>query len=114
LEHVRLPASISEIPDEAFFQCGSLEGIVVPEGVARIGKSALESGYGSSLANVQLPDGLVEIGERAFYDCGSLEKINIPDSVTVIADDAFKGCERLLGDVRARIQAVNPNARVQG
>jgi hypothetical protein len=37
-----------------------------------------------------------------------VDGINIPNSVTMIADDAFKGCEKLLEDVRARVLAINP------
>ena len=55
------------ICDEAFLNCSSLTGIVIPSSVT-------------------------SIGERAFYGCRSLRNIAIPDSVTCIGEFTFFGC----------------------
>ena len=43
--------------------------VVVPEGVTNIGDQAFYDC--SSLTSITLPDGLTSIGDCAFYDCGS-------------------------------------------
>ena len=55
------------IADSAFFACGSLPGITIP-------------------------DSVTSIGNRAFKDCNSLKSITIPKSVTTIGNCAFYTC----------------------
>ena len=64
---------VSEIGKYAFYSCGSITSIAIPEGVATI-------------------------GEKAFYYCSSLTNISIPDSVTQIKADAFRMCNPELYD----------------
>lgn len=66
LQTVNLPATLEEIPFEAFRGC-------------------------SSLKNIVLPTSLKKIGERAFKDCFALENIEIP-SGCVLEDAVFFGC----------------------
>jgi tetratricopeptide (TPR) repeat protein len=61
---------ITEIGDEAFYMCGFLTSVVIPDGVTRI-------------------------GDYAFYNCGSLTSVTIPDSVVDIGEGAFEGCRSL-------------------
>ena len=61
---------ITEIGDEAFYECDTLTSVVIPDGVTRI-------------------------GDYAFYGCRSLTSVSIPDSVTEIGDGAFAGCDKL-------------------
>ncbi len=51
--------------------------------------------YCGSLTRVIIPDGVTSIGMDAFSDCSSLTRVVIPDSVTRIGDDAFYGCDSL-------------------
>ncbi len=62
-----LPASLQIIEDETFMDNTSLEGVVLPASVTRI-------------------------GNRAFAH-SSVKCINLPVSLTAIADDAFEGCD---------------------
>jgi hypothetical protein len=50
---VRIDADVTSIPDEAFFECGNILEVI-------------------------LPDGLQEIGEKAFCCCASLSKLLYP------------------------------------
>lgn len=59
------PTGLKEIEDEAFFNDASLDEVVLPEGIERI-------------------------GNRAFAN-STVKKITLPDSVVQIAGDAFEG-----------------------
>ena len=60
-------STITTIPDSAFYSCGQLLGIIIP-------------------------DSVISIGERAFCDCWNLTNITIPNSVTYIGDNALLAC----------------------
>ena len=64
---------VSEVGNYAFYSCGSITSIAIPEGVKAI-------------------------GGNAFYNCSSLTNISIPDSVTQIRADAFRMCNPELYD----------------
>ena len=64
-----LPDSLEIIEDEAFYGDTSLESVVLPEGIERI-------------------------GNRAFAN-SSVAEINFPDSLTYIADSAFSGVSQV-------------------
>ena len=78
------------ICERAFFCCGSLSSLVIPDSVTSIGGSTF-SGC-SSLSNIVIPDSVTSIGDDAFWFCSSLRNLVIPDSVTAIGDRAFSGC----------------------
>ena len=58
--------SVTEIEEDAFYDC-------------------------SGLTSVSIPDSVTEIGEYAFDGCSGLTSVIIPDSVTKIGDCAFYG-----------------------
>ena len=62
--------TVTEIADQGFYDCNSVDAII-------------------------LPDTLKTIGEEAFLYCRNLPAILIPDSVELIGDRAFEGCEIL-------------------
>ncbi len=59
--------TVTTIGYSAFFNCGKLESITIPESVTNI-------------------------GDYAFADCTNLENVSIPDSVTSIGVLAFHRC----------------------
>ena len=61
----------NSIGEYAFYECSSLESIVIPNSVT-------------------------SIGYAAFSKCSSLESIEIPNSVTNIGNHAFSGCYSLV------------------
>ena len=56
--------SVTSIGNNAFYYCGSLTLVTIPEGVT-------------------------SIGAMAFCNCSSLTSVTIPNSLTNIGDDAF-------------------------
>jgi len=84
---------VTSIKELAFFDCGSLRSIIIPEGVTSIEDSAFS--FCTMLNSITIPDSVTSIGDRAFYDCLSLTSITIPEGVTSIGDFAFEYCESL-------------------
>ncbi len=85
--------SVTSIGQSAFYYCGNLTSVIIPDGVTSIGNSAF---YGcSGLTSVTIPDGVTSIGEYAFCNCSGLTSVTIPDSVTSIGSFAFENCSGL-------------------
>ena len=87
-----LPASVRNIPNDAFYKCTSLTKVTIPGSVKSIGQDAF-SGC-KSLISVTIKDGVKSIGQGAFYGC-KLTSITIPRSVESIGQSAFSGCSAL-------------------
>ena len=85
--------AVTAIGNSAFYSCGSLTSVTIPDGVTSIGDEAFSSC--KSLTSISIPDGVTSIGYEAFSSCKSLTRISIPDGVTSIGDGAFKSCDSL-------------------
>ena len=71
----------------------SLESVIIPDTVIRIGENAFRNCI--ALEEIVTSDNLIEICDNAFSGCKSLSSINIPNSVEKIGKAAFWGCESL-------------------
>jgi hypothetical protein len=65
--------NVTEIGDDAFYDCSSLNSVTIPNSVTSIGGSAFW--YCSSLTSITIPNSVTSIGNAAFYGCSSLEEI---------------------------------------
>ena len=93
-KYVSLDLSGSPLTEiNAFGNCKTLVGIIIPNGVTSIGDRAFDGC--TSLTSVTIPNSVTSIGYRAFYSCDSLTSITIPNSVTSIGQGAFYGCDNL-------------------
>ena len=90
---VKIPEGVRIIGDGAFMYCESLLFIDIPNSVKIIGDQAFYRCY--SLLSVDIPEGVTEIGWMAFYGCDALVSLDIPGSIRIIGDNAFEGCESL-------------------
>ncbi|MCR5620471.1 MAG: leucine-rich repeat domain-containing protein [Treponema sp.] len=71
----------------AFYNCGKLEAVALPEGLKIIPKECF---YGcEKLKDVNLPSTLKVIGRCAFWDC-PLPSVDVPEGVMYIGDHAFR------------------------
>ncbi|MDO4272176.1 MAG: leucine-rich repeat domain-containing protein [Eubacteriales bacterium] len=88
LREVRLPESMTSIPDDMFYFASIDTPITLPSGIKSIGSYAFGE---SSCVISSLPSSLVSIGESAFVH-SSIKSIIIPDSVTKIGKGVFENC----------------------
>ncbi len=70
----------------------NLKGVVISEGIKRIGDFAFYER--DNLSYICIPDSVTDIGEGAFTGCKSLTEISLPKGVQ-IGDGAFNGCDGL-------------------
>ncbi len=102
---------LSEIPDWAFDGCDSLERIVIPASVKRIGFNAFTKC--SRLKCVELSEGVVEIDNTAFRFCFDLEELRFPSTVKTVSmhittyqsgirSVIFEGIRTTIDDTRCR------------
>ena len=93
LTTVKIPESVKNIGEGAFFEARALESISIPESITELRAGIFA--WCSSLTDVSLPDSLIRIDDDAFVFCVRLESINIPDSVEYIGRAAFAACLKL-------------------
>lgn len=84
---------VTTIRQGAFYNCGRLTSVTIPNGVTSIGLSAF--GYCTSMTNVSIPDTVLSIGDGAFLECGRLTGVSIPSGVTHIGRQTFRHCHQL-------------------
>lgn len=83
---------ITTIGKEAFRDCPTITGVVLPDGLTDIGSLAF---YGcKKMSTISIPDSVTTIGSLAFYQCESLTDATIPDGVTSI-ENTFNCCYAL-------------------
>lgn len=84
-----VPETISGIRSYSFAGCKTLKNIVF-NNTERINKHAFYSC--GALESIQIPETVTEIGEGAFKNCVNSKLVRIPSSVTTISKEAFMSC----------------------
>ncbi|MCF0136244.1 MAG: leucine-rich repeat protein, partial [Lachnospiraceae bacterium] len=59
--------NIEDIPAAAFYNCGSLETVILPENLKTIGSNAFMSHVNSLTGTIKIPASVTSIGNYAFY-----------------------------------------------
>ncbi len=93
LKHISLPSSVKKIGNHTFFDCSSLESISLPDGLEEIGMGAF-SGC-TNLSSIDIPDSLASLPESCFRYCSSLSEVIIPEGISEIGSFCFNGCGSL-------------------
>ncbi len=97
-EYISIPefiesCPVTEIRDNAFYNCHSLKGIDIPDTVLKIGHHSFYACY--ELEEVSLPPDLEEIGMGCFCGCAGLTAVDISETLTVLPDSCFRACTSL-------------------
>lgn len=98
-------SGVDKISSHAFALCTGLTGeLRLYKNVLSIENSAF---YGCGrLTSLLLPDGLLSIGDESFCSCSELRRLTIPSSVNTIGEGAFRDCSMLgNGDIPVTIPA---------
>ena len=97
LTSVQVPGTVTEIGNNAFYNCTSLESVTIqddnPSCVKKIGRQAFM--YCSKLKDISILDSVTEIGSESFYQCKKLDTVTIPEGVMSIAEGLFSYCYNL-------------------
>ncbi|MGN1032695.1 MAG: leucine-rich repeat domain-containing protein, partial [Intestinibacter sp.] len=89
----KVPNTVTEINDTAFYKCKNLTQVTLPESLTKIGENAF---YGCEyLINITIPKNVTELGGYAFYGCTGLEDVVIHSDLTTIEMFTFSGCSSL-------------------
>ena len=80
------------IVGDAFNECNTLTGIIMPDSIISIGEEAF---CDTALTSITIPNGVKSIGSGAFRNCASLVSMTIPDSVMSIGSYAFSNCDSI-------------------
>jgi hypothetical protein len=87
--NVAIGNDITDLRDNIFIDCTSLQEITIPNNVKNIGQYAF-SGC-TSLSSINIPNGVTKLGIGTFKGCSSLTEIDLPQSITEIGSSCFSG-----------------------
>ena len=96
---------VTEIRDNAFYECGSLKHIALPDTIEKIGHHAFYACF--SLESISIPDSVKEIGMGCFNGCESLSAVSLSDKITRLPDSCFRSCTSLVSiDINDNISEI--------
>jgi hypothetical protein len=96
LETVTLPNNLESIPQWAFEYCFSLKNFTFPSALKSIGQKAFAS---TGIIAASIPNAVTSIGESAFESCNGLITANIPTSIASLGSRVFNGCRELTSNM---------------
>lgn len=93
--YCHIPDNVTNIQESAFYDCKSVETIVLPKNLGSTISRSVFNGCVSLTGPLQIPGTIREIGENAFYNCNSLKEVIFPDNLIRIGNQAFYRCNSL-------------------
>lgn len=92
ISSITLPETIETIGADAFRDCSGLKTIFIPKSVTSIGSNAFRGC--STLSNIDLPN-IIELCRGCFANCKSLESFSYPQNMLSVPAEIFEGCTKL-------------------
>ena len=93
---VEIGSNVCQIGRRAFCGCSNLVSVSMSDcafsPMSIYGEAFYQCGRMESL---KLPEGLKFVGERAFAECSSLKDVRLPDSCDTMCEDTFWNCQAL-------------------
>ena len=93
---VEISSNVCQIGRRAFCGCSNLVSVSMSDcafsPMSIYGEAFYQCGRMESL---KLPEGLKFVGERAFAECSSLKDVRLPDSCDTMCEDTFWNCQAL-------------------
>ena len=83
--YINVPEGVTAIGDYFCYNCDSLEQVVLPSTLKKIGNEAFQ--YCTGLKELVLPDGLESLGRTFASSCSSLASVTLPAALTEIPED---------------------------
>lgn len=93
LKEIVIPDTVEELGESAFSECDALQEAVLGEGILEIKTNTFN--YDAALTKVKLGSNVQVIGGYAFNDCNALSEINIPETLSYLETGAFDRCNSL-------------------
>ena len=108
LVSVSLPSTLQAIGQRAFTYCGSLEELIIPEGITEIPIEM--ANFTTSLKTLKLPSTIKIIGQQAFRSSNLSNGIIVPEGCTEIVKHAFRGCSAAYVELPSTLETVGEYA----
>lgn len=99
------PETVTKITGQLFYY-DSVESVKLPKSLKEIGNSAFWRHR--KLKEIDIPEGVKIIGSNAFKDCEMLEKVTLPKSLQYIGGNAFKGSKAIINITKPELLAEAP------
>ena len=103
LTGVIVPEGVTRIGSDAFSGCCCITVMALPDSLCSIGLNAFR--FCESLTEIVVPGGVTDIGNFAFASCISLHSVTLPDSILSIGSNPFVNCTGL---VHINVSPFNP------
>lgn len=108
LQSITLPKGIETIPESTFFECKSLENVLIPSSVRSIGSYSFQH---TAITEFEMPDSVETLGDAVFTHCDNLKRIKLSSKLTFIPKSTFEGCTKLQEiDIPARVSLISKKA----
>ncbi len=92
IQTLKTGSNLLGIGNYAFYECASLRGIDLDDGVNMLGNYAFANCVNLQYANLKSNSSIKALGDHVFYNCRSMKSFNMPVAVQKIGDSAFEGC----------------------
>lgn len=93
IRSIRLPDTVTEIGERAFYNCAALNTIRMSNNMEKLGVYCFYSC--SALKEIYIPGTVTEIPDNAFNGCRGMTTVILSSGLTYVGEKAFNSCETL-------------------